>query len=311
MRRVVILILLALTTVSLLTGCLVNKNNNDVAKIYRSTDKLHVYQDGDYINYYVNTTTYLGGSSTPTTASGTLKIKWVSNPNLIRPGTSTTITSVIKETSTLTINGSVASGLVRYISQDAAGQVTLHAVEDFSGNMDWLSATDIIAGGTPSGANTASFTVFYSDVAAVPPGIQFGAMPNINFHVIEGCGPGDGTDGTCDNDVAQFSDFLNVVGDSTAITTNLGIFENPFQINFNGNITSTAPGPSYAAITDIRDICATNTSPSTQHGYGGYGTMYVMPQVGMVQMKNACFETSGSTSTTYYIITISDTNISF
>jgi hypothetical protein len=303
MRRVVILILLALTSVSLLTGCLVHKDKNKVEHIFRTTDQLHIYQPNDYIYYYVNTISY-EGSNPPTTASGTLKIEWFSSPNLIRTGANPSSIPVVKEVSTLSINGS-NKGLVRYISQDSAGQITLHAVKDFTGNLDWLSPNDLTKS-DPSIKNTVSYPVFYSDSTAVPPGIQFGPMPPISFHVMEGC-----DDGTCDNDVAQFNDSLNVVGDTTTVTTTLGVFDNPFQINFNGGITSSPPGPSSAVITDIRDICASGADGSlTEHGMNvGDGTMYVMPQVGMIQMQNTCFDTAGSTSTTHYTITISKTNI--
>ena len=100
-----------------------------------------------------------------------------------------------------------------------------------------------------------------------------------------------------------YSDNQNVVGDSVAITTNLGVFVNPFQIIFSG---SANPSSGSLPVTfDIRNVCDTGI---TEHGYSGNGIMYVVPEIGMIEMENTCRKVISNESVIYNI-TIRSTNI--
>ena len=294
MNRVVRIILLALISITALSGCLVEKK--DLKKIARTTDNLRVYQAGDTITYNVTATSIPNLGGAPFSQAGTLSINWTtpSSP-LIRPGSASAIPQVIKETTILSLGGTSDPGTVRYISQDADGQVTLHALEDSAGVLYWLSST-----GVPNlpAINTESFITFISE--PFPLGIEFGPDP-YEFYVMQGC-----EDSNCDNSIGRFSDNPDVVGDTVSVTSNLGVFQNPFQINFTGSTAVTIS--TLPVFFDIRDICG-KTGPLITHGTGGAGTMYVMPEIGMIRMDNTCVDSNPSGNTVHYTITISNTNI--
>ena len=106
--------------------------------------------------------------------------------------------------------------------------------------------------------------------------------------------------------IGQFIDNHDIVGDSIEVTTNIGVFVNPFQINFYGS--ANPANPPFALPFDIRVLCGTHF---TEHGYAGNGTMFVMPEVGMVKMNNTCSDSvAGTGDTVHYTITLSSTNIS-
>ncbi|WP_455198848.1 hypothetical protein [Kaarinaea lacus] len=289
------IILLALLIATGLTGCLVKKK--DLDKFARTTDNLRVYQPGDYIVYDVSATR-VPQIGLPEYTSGTLRINWNLHANLTVPftGGATTI-PVIQEVTTLNLIGSTSNeGTTRYISQDANGQVTLHAIEAI-GTEDhfWLNTL-----GDSDLTFVEYFTIFNSpitfgdqDFDSYNPETAITTVnPNINFYVLEDC---EGN-ANCNSAVGLFTDDYDVVGDSTEITTNLGIFVNPFQIQFSGGAT---PTPTFPVVFDVRDVCGTQ---ATTHS----GTMYVLPEVGMVQMTSTC---SDPNSTVYYTITLSNTNI--
>ena len=285
MNRVVRIILLAFISITALGGCLVKKQ--DPVLIARTTDNLRVYQPDDYINYFVTATT-VPLIGTPSTLTGTLRVEWIQHADLIRPVTGTPV-PVIQEVTTLNLGGAASNeGTVRYISQDANGEITLHALEAPGTDVHyWLS--DLGVGDL---STTASSVFFYSPIV---PGIK----PQTNFVVMDDC---EGN-ANCASEVGRYIDDQNVVGDSVSVTSNLGIFVNPFQINFSGSST---PSPAPLPITfDIRNVCDTNI---TQHGDAGNGRMYVMPEIGMIRMENTCRSVI-SNDVVIYTITISNTNI--
>ena len=295
MNRVVRIILLAFIFTTTLSSCLVEKK--DLVQIARTTDNLRVYQAGDSISYYATALVIPNSPvGVPDSQGGTLNINWLTPAQaLIRPGTTDPILRVLKEVTILNINGS-ESGTVRYISQNDDGQITLHALEDSAGNKYWLSATGIAP---VSATTTESFVTFVSEPN--PLGIEFGVNPYA-FYVMQGC-----EDAICDESVGQFNDAPDVVDDTVSVTTNLGVFSNPFQITFSGgSIPTVFPLP----ITfDIRDVCG-NTGPLISHGTGtgGAGTMYVMPEIGMVRMENTCVNSDINGNTVFYTFTIRSTS---
>lgn len=293
MSRVVRIVLLAFISITTLSSCLVEKK--DLVQIARTTDNLRVYQPGDSISYYVTADIFPNGGGAFTRQTGTLNTNW-STPTqpLIRPGTIDPILRVMKEVTILDTNGS-ETGTVRYISQNDDGQITLHAIEDTAGELYWLSATGIAP---VSATSTESFVTFVSE--ADPLGIEFGANPYA-FYVMQGC-----EDSICDTSVGQFNDTPDVVNDTVSVTTNLGVFSNPFQIDFIG---SSVPAVFPLPVTfDIRDVCG-NTGAVISHGFGGAGTMFVMPEIGMIKMNNTCVNSDLNGNTVHYTITISSTNI--
>lgn len=296
MNRVVRIILLAFISVTTLSGCLVEKK--DLVEISSKTGNLHVYQPGEYIDYFVTaTTTSVGGGTTVQT--GTLHISWQAHAGLDRPGAPVELIPVVKEVTKLFYDGgsSLPPGTVRFISQEGAadtnpGQMTIHAINDSTGETGWLH-TDDITGFTD--VPTESFIIFES-----PLSVGLDQLP-VSFHVMENC---DITSGVCSTPsgqtsavVGQYSDDMATVGNTTPITTSLGIVTNPFQISFSG---TTIPSNGFPII-DVRNVCGTTT---TTHA----GTMYVLPELGVIRMTNTCDDIAGG-GRVFYDIRIRSTNI--
>lgn len=290
MKRVAQIAILAFVSITILSGCLVKKK--DLVQIARTTDNLRVYQPGDYIEYDVTATT-VPLSTPPTTQTGTLRVQWFASADLIRPNEPSSSISVLKEVTTLSLDGGTSDpGTIRYISQDDAlnpGQITLHAMEQEGLPRYWLSQT-----GDIDLTKTESSIFFYSPIV---PGIK----PQTDFFVMDDC---EGK-ASCAFEVGRYIDDQNVVGDSVAVTTNLGVFLNPFQINFSGSATPSAAVSTFPVALDIRNVCDTNI---TQHGDAGNGTMYILPEIGMIRMENTC-KSVISNDFVIYTITIGSTNI--
>ena len=281
------MILLTMCIGTLLSGCLVDKK--DVETISRTTESLRVYQPNDFIEY--NVTAIIDSD---TTSRGTLHVEWKSTNELQDPIHSDIQYPVLKETSTLTYDvGSSEEGatVIRYISQDTGGNVTLYAIDDGTG-LYWLYDPARIGN---LSSDVILPVVFDSPMAVGTP------PPNspLEFLVMEGCGTG-----LCGEDIYKFNDSFEVVGDSTSVTTNLGKFSNPFEITFSGG-TIPHNSPTIGFWGDIRDACGTS-SDTVLHN----GTMFIMPEIGIVRMTNLCQNiTAGGGHQVNYIITLNDTNI--
>lgn len=285
MQRVVGITILALITIVALSGCLVEKK--DPVLITSTTPNLRVYQPGDQISYAVTAITVSGTGSTRQT--GRLTIEWFANADLIHPNTAANV-PVLKEVATFSLDGGASdTGTVRYISQDdVTGEVTLHAFRETDTTHYWLSPDDDTA-----------LTTIAPAVTFVSPIVIGAVIPQIDYTVLEGC---DGN-AECNPAIGRYLDNHDVVGNSTEINTSMGRFTNPFQINFSGSST---PSPIPLPITfDIRNVCDTGI---TQHGDVGDGTMFVMPEIGMIRMDNACKNVIDN-ETTFYTIEILSTNI--
>jgi hypothetical protein len=270
MMRVFKIAILAFISITALSGCLVEKK--DPKKILSATANLRIYKANDFISYSVDEIRFSGLTST--TRTGTLTIRWNDHASLLRPGPTSPLIPVLEQVITLTFDGGAPEdGTVRYISQDAAGEITLHAIEDPTPTSGlspyyWLSTSSVI-----NALNlTESFSIFTS-----PMGVGINPAP-ISFNVMGDCN----ISSVCATRYGSYSDDMNIVGDTIPVTTTLGVFSNPFQISFNG---TTIPEGGFP-ILDVRNICGAAT---TTHA----GTMYVMPEIGVIQMTNTCNDVAG------------------
>ncbi len=294
MRKLGLIALMAVATSILLSGCLVSKK--DPVYITRSTDNLRIYQPDDFILYDVleQRITDTGTQFT----NGTLRIDWLQTADLRDPNDNgQTPIPVLQELVTLTFDGDGESGTVRYIAQDSDssspsyGTVRLHAFEAPGiSKQYWLNTN-----GNTTNTSVEPFTVFPS-----PLGVT-GLQPPVSFFVMEGC---ENILGNCEAEIGQFSDRLDIVGDTKQVTTNLGIFTNPFEIEFSG---TTLPGGGLTTLPvlfDIRGACGDNQPGITTFN----GTMFVAPEIGVIQMFVNCI--GGDGSQVIYNITFNTTNIS-
>ena len=280
-----------------LGGCLVEKDKTPKKTYQRATDNLRVYQNGDYINYNVQITQFPAGGGTAQTQSATLKIQWLSNPNLTNPLSSTTSYPVLREVTTLTDSGGgTLFGGVRYIQQDASGAVSLVAIEDSGGGGFWFNTQ-----GDSDLSVVGPMTVFDSPLSTGP-----SLSSPINFHIIEGCSsfvnhivqPAP----PCEQSIAQFNDYIEVLGDTHSVTTNIGVFTNPLEIQFDGSMTTN--GGIAAPPVDFRHACRGGVEFSTTHDTRAY----VFPEIGVIGMTNTCrIDDTGYYA--IYSVTLSNTNI--
>jgi hypothetical protein len=298
-------IVLSLIIATSLSGCLVEKKKpSEITKLSRTTNKLHIYQAGESIDY--NVTAY---SSDGTISTGTLVVEWKSTGPLTDPILGTPISSsgapdnpILEETSTLEFTSGNEAGatLIRYISQDSDGNITLHALSDGS-NLYWPSQD---SGSNPS-APISSPVIFGSPLAIGVPPLP---VSPVEFYIKE-CELN-----SCPNALYKFKDRFTVDGDTTEITTNLGIFQDPFILtNYDGLVSSSNSGRSITLTGDIRDACADgDISKNIVHGYdAGKGEMYVMPEIGMIKMDSVCqFTDNSGIRTVRYLVTFKSTDIS-
>jgi len=283
------MILLAIGIASLLSSCHIKQKN--VETISRTTDKLRIYQPNDVIEYNVTAVT-----NSNTFSQGIMRVQWTPTGDLTDPIDSNITYPVLKETTTLTYEDSSTetdATVIRYISQDSDGNITLYAIDDGTG-LYWLydPATTGI-----SSSPVILPVIFDSPMAVGTP------PPNspLEFSVMENCGK---TSGLCGIEIYEFNDRFDIVGDTTQVTTNIGKFSNPFEIDFNGG-TIPNGSPTVTFWGDIRDACGTSTD-NISH----IGTMFVMPEIGMIRMTSLCQNfTAGGGDQVNYVITLSSTNI--
>ena len=288
-------LLLCATGIStLLSGCLVEKK--DVEKLSRTTDTLRIYQANDYIEYNV-TAVVSSGVADPVTKYGTLRVEWNDVAPLADPITPATTYAVLKETTTLTYNGSTEPAAVseRYISQidtgpmdPDQGSIILYAIDDEVDADYWLYPNSA----TPSNEPVITPIIFESPLSV-------GNNLSLSFSVME-CNT---VSNLCENEIYEFSDAMDTVGDTREITTNLGIFTNPFELTFSGG-TIDVGLPALEFLGDIRDACGTSADQVTHSG-----SMFVMPRIGIIQMTNQCQNPTGDDIV--FVITARNTNIPY
>lgn len=302
-RLVAAALLLALTAG--LGGCLVKKEKpaQQTPPYYRTSETLRTYQAGDYLEYNVqlpNATAYTQGRMRiswdgPFSITGplgqpfsamkkTYQLCWYDQngaPCYLPGDASTTLVHYVLQDGTTKIPNT--AGTERFVAMDAAGKDTYYWV-----NTQGSLQEDPTDGGTAEPAeilrsplqSTAYTTAFY----------------------IMNCAAG-GTD-KCTSSVARETRHLTVADDNTLITTNVERFANPFRITYSdGNVfllgteTELPMGP-----LDLFSICSTQRSTHT-------GTMYVVPEIGMIYQDNICEDGLDVTQTSRYVFSI--TNVSF
>ncbi|MDT8383121.1 MAG: hypothetical protein RRB22_01765 [Gammaproteobacteria bacterium] len=290
------MVLLATSASLLLSSCLVEKDKI-VEKIARKTDTLRIYRDGDFIDYNLTAIISANGDI-PVTQIGSVRILWESIAELQDPITLANIVStypVLKETTTLTYEGNDIpdATVVRYISQvntDSAdpdqGSMLLHAIEA-AGEKFWPY--------DPTTTSNSSSPVIRPVIFASPL-ISMPSSPYA-YSIMECNSPG-----LCDTKIYTLNEnIFAVVGDTREISTNLGIFSNPFQINFSGTTTPNGE-QAIAFLGDIRDACGTSSDQISHNG-----EMFVIPEIGVIRMEHDC-TISPSGNSVHYILTVRNTS---
>lgn len=290
----------------LLSSCHIKQK--DVETIARSTDTLHIYKDREWIEYNVSAIDPVSGITT----FGVLLVEWTATAALADPVDIGVTHNVLKETTTLAYNDDLSDPVVtviRFISQvdedppaPNQGSIILHAIDDGSNTSTPGTAAYWLYEPSNTGnaiSDVIAPIIFDSPMAVgVAPPSSSTSSP-VNFSVMDGC-----ASGTCGDELYQFTDGYTVEGDSSPISTNLGKFSNPFELSFSG---TSAPGSNLlarAVLGDIRQACG-----SSDNNLIHAGNMFVMPEIGIIQMTNTCQVTSGTGSNITYIITIRNTNI--
>jgi hypothetical protein len=270
MKKNLFFTLTAIAVLLTLSGCLVEKKKQDVKSISRTTDNLRIYQPGDQIVYNFTTDRILGGG-TQEKITGTLTVKWQQlTGELKNPFTDETYSdAALKQSLIYQINGSATTGpgIVRYIQQDSVtGAVSVIAVEDSAGDRFWFNEM-----GGP-GISVVDPMLFFDSP------LNYSGDSLIDFYEMPNC---EGK-ANCDNPIGRYSNALTLMGDSTAIETNLGKFEDPIQVNQAGSITP-FDGLS-APLLDIQHVCNTTGRDFVTHD----STAYFFPEIGIIQMTNTC-----------------------
>ncbi len=283
------MIFLVASISALLSSCHIKQE--DVETIKSTTPNLRVYQPNDFIVYNVITRT----NNFTTTNRGTLRVQWDATADLLDPIDNSIQYTVLKETTTLAYEADSTETdvtIIRYISQDSDGNITLYAIGD-GNSLYWLYDPENIV---PPSLPVILPVIFDSPI------VVGSATTPVKFSVMEGCG--NPIVGLCGPEIYTFNESeFTIVGDSTSITTDLGKFSNPFQIRFGGT-SNPKNSPTISIVGDIRDACGTSLD-NTEHS----GIMFVMPEIGIIQMTNLCQNFTGQQNLVNYTITINNTNI--
>ncbi len=286
----------ATLTATTLTGCLV-KQETPKPPITITNYVLRTYNDGDWIKYNFNATVTSG--LTLINRIGTLEIRWGAKTLLTAPD-GVTQYSVIEKT--ILVDNDVSDGedavkTVHYVQQNSDGSKTLVAMSGTGNQYYWLND----AGGATVTIDGIQGKA--EPVKTFPSPLFVGQNYPYKYYLMDNCGI---ASSGCLDDVGSSSNSIDVVGNSTQRNTNIGNFANPFEINFSGSITplgknATNPLPLYFS---IFDICSNGVS---QHN----GTMFIVPDIGIIELSNNCIALDGNGSNIYYDISIDSTNLSF
>jgi len=294
---------LAIVAVSLsilLSSCHIDQKPAET--IARTTDTLRIYQPGDFIEY--NVTAVFSADGAFITTQGSMRVQWESTAPLIDPIDQSSH-PVLKETTTFTYDDEISpdATVIRYITQvdttppsPNQGSILLHAISD-GNDLYWLYDND--AGASPDNSNTPVISPIVFD-SPITVGVAPLSSP-INFSVMEGCDPGLSL---CGTRVFDFNDSYTVEGDTKEIPTNLGTFINPFELSFTGG-TIPKTDLALSVLGDFRNTCGDSTSETISHN----GNIFVVPEIGIVQITNLCRIISGSSGDVNYTITVNNTNI--
>ena len=295
-RRMIAAIALMTLTAVALTGCLVSKKDPE-PPYYRKTDNLRVYKQGDWIRYNVIATT-LSGTSTGDVRSGTLEIRWGNYSTLTSPDGANY--DVIEKLITVEVDdgGSVVPiTTVHYVQQDERKTETpdVYGTEQLvamghpnAGEYYWLNTVggkNFSVNGVPGGQEP---------VTTLESPLFVGQSYTVEYDLMDDCYQGPPG---CQTDIGKSTNSIDVVGDGTQVNTNLNNYANPFQVNFNGSIIPAAGITPLPLLFDIFDVCSNEQSTHN-------GRMFIIPEVGVIQLTNTCTDLSGTGDIILYDITI-------
>ena len=302
-RMIAAIALITLTAVAL-TGCLVTKKEPEPPS-YRKSDNLHVYQQGDWIRYNVFAT-IIAGSGSNDYRSGVLEIRWddyafLPSPdgNLSNGGNNY---EVIKKRYLFCLDGAscipTETRVIQYIHQDdpvttTAGTERLVAMGGLPAlQYYWLNTTggSAIAPANPNNDITGG----QETVITLKSPLFITDEYMVDYFLMDNCytgAPG------CQDNVGEFTNLIKVVGDGTQVNTNIGNYANPFEITFEGRVVpDTDVGGQLPLTFDIFDLC---TDKNSEHS----GSMYIVPEIGVIQLRNTCLDT-GTGDIILYDITV-------
>ncbi|VAX03710.1 hypothetical protein MNBD_GAMMA20-2142 [hydrothermal vent metagenome] len=309
-RMIAAIALVTLAAVAL-TGCLVEKKDPEPPN-YRTTDNLRIYKQGDWIRYNVFATTTIAGPSRGDFSNGTLEVRWGNYSPLPSPDNNASnngdIYDVIEKRYLFCLNDTGGTPCtpevvaIQYVHQDdlttdTAGTERLVAMggHPTPGQYYWLNTT---AGSTAAPANPDNNIVGGQEtVITLNSPLFINDDYTVKYHLMDGCILGTAK---CQSDVGQFTHTITVVGDSTQINTNIGNYANPFRVSFTRGkaVPDTSVGSQLPLTFDIFDLCSDGNSTH-------FGHMYIVPEVGIIQMSNTCTD-SDTSGITRYDITIDD-----
>jgi len=272
-------------------------NNITIAPV-----KYPIYQNGDFLEYQVSGSVTAAGEFIPNdNATGSLKISWqeatLFDPFII--GTTSII--ALKETTTLDVNGLGNFTSVRYIRQDAAGAITLLAVEKTVANVQkyfWIFELDNIQNLTSTSLGQ---LIFKSPISPLLNSAQ------ITYYVLAGCN----TNGTCDEVSTMVTNNTQYSTDTLGkgVQTILGTFETVrIAINSKQLLSKSfaQSGDNYIPfyMMDMHAACGDQSS-ATKSIFGHFD---VHPSVGIVTMFVSC-DGLGSTFSLYFDLSTVSANL--
>ncbi|MCF6210621.1 MAG: hypothetical protein L3J88_10820 [Gammaproteobacteria bacterium] len=298
-RMIAAIALVTLATVAL-TGCLVEKKDPEPPN-YRTTDNLRIYKQGDWIRYNVFATT-IAGPSSGDFSNGTLEVRWGNYSTLTSPDGKNY--DVIKKSYRYCLEGPFCNPtetvVIQYVHQDGlttdtAGTERLVAMGGLPtpDQYYWLNTT---GGSTTTPANPDNNIVGGQEtVITLKSPLFINNTYTVKYHLMDGCVRGVAK---CQSDVGRFTHIITVVGDGTQVNTNIGNYANPFRVEFSeGDVFPDASVNGQLPLTfDIFDLCSDGNSTHDGH-------MYIIPEIGVIQMSNTCTDKI-TTDKTRYDITI-------
>lgn len=273
------MMLLAVGVSALLSSCLVDKKKLET--IDNTDTNLRIYQPTDHIDYFVQVDDVSG------TQVGTMQVKWESTNPITNPLTIESYSSILKETTTLTINGGDPEVLVRYIEQDVNGSMYIRAFDSSELNKYfWLSSEST---GLPGSLQR--FEIFRSPLAMT------GEINLGDFYVF-----GDCTGTNCPPPTARYYNrIFKVTGTNETLSISAGEFTNIYTVQYNAYANPDATMP----ILDVLDICG--SGGLTMHE----AKLYVAPKIGIIRTENICTDSGGGGDISIYTITLDTTSISY
>ncbi len=301
-RRMMAAIALATLAAVALTGCLVTQKPPE-PPYYRESDNLRIYKQGDYIRYNVFATT-VAGPGTGDFRSGVLEVEWGNYANLISPDSNASNDGapyeVIEKRYLYCLDGAYCDPepvVVQYIHQDDSGTATegterLVAMgnQAASNQYYWLNTT----GGSdfPPANPDNTVTGGQEPVITLKSPLYINDAYTVEYYLMDGCISGVAS---CGSDVGRFTNSISVVGDGNQVNTNIGNYANPFQIIFEGETFPDAEiGDQLPLTLDVFDLC---THRHSRHK----GHLYIVPEIGVIEMQITCTDTISGEATLYDI----------